>query len=255
MIDQPDAPQGIALGHPGASARAEFERRRRRDTTARRRRFGRVLAPVVALVTGIRPSTARWRVGGVAEERVGRLLSAAVGDAGVVLHDRAVPGGPANIDHIAVVPSGVWVIDTKRYRGRVRRAGRLGRLVGRRILVVNGHDRSHLLEAARRQRALVASAAGQATTVARRPVLRRRRVGPVGAALRPARGHGDLARRARHGTGRPRPPGPRRGVRTLGPARPRLSSLPRSWCFPSGDEGGTRPAVTEPKFAGQARRH
>jgi hypothetical protein len=58
---------------------------------------------------------------------VGRLLSAAVGDAGVVLHDRAVPRGRANIDHIAVVPSGVWVIDTKRYRGRVRRSGRLGR--------------------------------------------------------------------------------------------------------------------------------
>ena len=165
MIDQADAPQGIELGYPGASAHAEFERHRRRDTSARRRRFGRVLAPVVALVTGIRPSTARWHVGGEAEERVGRLLSAAVGDAGVVLHDRAVPGGRANIDHIAVVPSGVWVIDTKRYRGRVRRAGRLGRVVGRGILVVNGHDRNHLLEAARRQRALVASAAGQATTV------------------------------------------------------------------------------------------
>jgi hypothetical protein len=165
MIDHADAPRGIELGHPGASARAEFERRRRRDAVARRRRFGRVLSPLVALVTGIRPSTARWRVGGDAEERVGRLLSAAVGDAGIVLHDRAVPRGRANIDHIAVVPSGVWVIDTKHYRGRVRRAGRLGRLVGRRLLVVNGHDRSHLLHAARRQRALVASATGPATTV------------------------------------------------------------------------------------------
>jgi hypothetical protein len=120
---------------------------------------------VVALVIGIRPSTARWRVGGEAEERVGRLLSAAVGDAGVVLHDRAVPGGRANIDHIAVVPSGVWVIDTKRYRGRVRRVGQFGRLLGRRLLVVNGHDRSHLIDAALRQRSLVAAAAGQAATV------------------------------------------------------------------------------------------
>jgi hypothetical protein len=75
------------------------------------------------------------------------------------------PTAGANIDHIAVVPSGVWVIDTKRYRGRVRRAGRLGRLVGRGLLVVNGHNRSHLLDAARRQCALVAAAAGQPTTV------------------------------------------------------------------------------------------
>jgi Nuclease-related domain len=254
MIDQADAPRGIELGHPGASARAEFERRRRRDASARRRRFGRVLAPVVALVTGIRPSTARWRVGGEAEERVGRLLSSAVGDAGVVLHDRAVPRGRANVDHIAIVPSGVWVIDTKRYRGRVRRAGRLGRLVGRRILVVNGHDRSHLLDAARRQRALVASAAGQATTVraalcfadaewglwARPFALRGVTVtwpGALAAAL--------VARAPR----------PRRAVGPLGPARPRLSSLQRSWRFPAAGEGRTRPAVTEPRFAGHARRH
>ena len=26
---------------------------------------------------------------------------------------------PANIDHIAIAPTGVWVIDTKRYKGKV----------------------------------------------------------------------------------------------------------------------------------------
>jgi len=165
MIDHAAAPRGIELGHPGASAHAEFERRRRGDAAVRRRRFGPVLAPVVALVTGTRPSTARWRVGSDAEERVGQLLSAAVGDAGAVLHDRAVPRGQANIDHIAVVPSGVWVIDTKCYRGRVRRARRPGRLAGRSTLVVNDQDRSHLLDAALRQRALVESVAGQEVAV------------------------------------------------------------------------------------------
>ena len=131
----------------------------------RRRGFGPVLAPVVALVTGTRPSTARWRVGGDAEEQAGRLLSAAVGDTGVVLHDRAVPRGRANIDHIAVVPAGVWVIDTKCYRGQVRRARRPGRIAGRNTLVVNGHDQSHLLDVVLRQRALVESAAGQEVAV------------------------------------------------------------------------------------------
>jgi len=33
----------------------------------------------------------------------------------VVLHDRAIPGSRANIDHIGIGPTGVWVIDTKRY--------------------------------------------------------------------------------------------------------------------------------------------
>ncbi len=36
-----------------------------------------------------------------------------------VLHDRLRPGTNANIDHLAVTPSGVWVIDAKRYRGQV----------------------------------------------------------------------------------------------------------------------------------------
>jgi len=159
-MEETDPPGAMDAGRPGASARAEFERRLRRDAERRRRRFGRVLAPVVALVAGTRPSTDRWRVGGRAEERVGRLLGAAAGRSGLVLHDRAVPHSRANLDHIAVVPSGVWVVDTKCYRGRVRRARRPGRLLGRRALVVNGHDRGQLVTAALRQRALVQSAVG-----------------------------------------------------------------------------------------------
>jgi hypothetical protein len=160
MVHEADPDGDIDVGQAGASARAEFERRLRRDAERRRRRFGRFLAPVVAVLTGVPPSTARWQVGGRAEERVGRLLSRAVGRTGIVLHDRAVPRRRANIDHLAIVPSGVWVIDTKRYHGRLRRARRPGRLVGRRTLVVNGHDRGQLVTAALRQRALVRSATG-----------------------------------------------------------------------------------------------
>lgn len=36
-----------------------------------------------------------------------------------VLHDRAIPGSRVNIDHIAIAPSGVWVIDTKRCSGKI----------------------------------------------------------------------------------------------------------------------------------------
>jgi hypothetical protein len=38
----------------------------------------------------------------------------------VALHDRRMPCSQANIDHIVLVPSGVWVIDSKRVRGRIR---------------------------------------------------------------------------------------------------------------------------------------
>ncbi len=165
MVHDTDPTGNIDFGMPGASAQAEFERRLRLDGERRRRRFGRVLAPVVSVLAGFRPSTARWRIGGLAEERVGRLLSEGVGGRGLVLHDRAVPRSPANIDHIVIVPSGVWVVDTKRYRGRVRRGRPAGRLVGRRTLVVDGHDRGELVAGARRQRALVQSAVGPGVEV------------------------------------------------------------------------------------------
>ena len=39
----------------------------------------------------------------------------------MVLHDRAVRGRRTNLDHIVVVPSGVWVVDSKHYRGALER--------------------------------------------------------------------------------------------------------------------------------------
>jgi hypothetical protein len=38
----------------------------------------------------------------------------------VVLHDLAVPGSPANVDHLVIGSSGVFVIDSKQWPGRVR---------------------------------------------------------------------------------------------------------------------------------------
>jgi hypothetical protein len=37
-----------------------------------------------------------------------------------VLHDLAVPGSRANIDHLVIGPGGVFVIDSKQYRGRLQ---------------------------------------------------------------------------------------------------------------------------------------
>jgi nuclease-like protein len=37
-----------------------------------------------------------------------------------VFHDLAVPGSAANVDHLVVGPTGVYVIDSKRYRGQLR---------------------------------------------------------------------------------------------------------------------------------------
>jgi hypothetical protein len=145
----------LNLGSPGASARAEYDRRRRRDDRRRQQTFGRVLAPVVKAITGERSTTTAWGRGGQGEERVGAYLSRTVGHRGLVLHDRAVPGSRSNIDHIAVVPSGVWVIDTKQYHGRVQRRELGGWFVPHPALVVNGRNQTKLVPAVRRQLARV----------------------------------------------------------------------------------------------------
>ncbi len=60
-----------------------------------------------------------WRSGAAGEREVGARLDR-LRPAGVLtLHDRRVPGRRTNIDHIAVSPTGVYVIDTKNTAGKV----------------------------------------------------------------------------------------------------------------------------------------
>lgn len=62
-------------------------------------------------------STAAWMVGAEGEQAVAAVLDRCPSVVG--LHDRRIPGSKANIDHLAVAPSGIYVIDAKRYRGEV----------------------------------------------------------------------------------------------------------------------------------------
>jgi hypothetical protein len=55
----------------------------------------------------------------VAEHDIGIGLDAIEGVES--LHDRAIPGSRANVAHVAIGPSGVYVIDTSTHRGRVER--------------------------------------------------------------------------------------------------------------------------------------
>jgi hypothetical protein len=87
-------------------------------------------------------------------------LNKAVENLGFVLHDRAVPGSRSNIDHIAVVPSGVWVIDTKCYRGLVERRRLGGWFTRQPALFVNSRNRTTLIPPIIRQRDLVKRVAG-----------------------------------------------------------------------------------------------
>jgi Nuclease-related domain len=61
-----------------------------------------------------------WRRGAVGKRRTARLLGPLERDAWVVLHDLAVPRSRANLDHLVIGPGGVFVVDSKRYSGRLQ---------------------------------------------------------------------------------------------------------------------------------------
>ncbi len=75
----------------------------------------------------------------------------------LTLHDRRIPGSSANIDHIVVAPSGIWVVDTKNYTGRIERRGWLS---GDIRLHVDGKNRTKLVAVIQRQVEVVRHALG-----------------------------------------------------------------------------------------------
>jgi hypothetical protein len=101
-------------GTAGGSAQREFEKRKGKRETRIREQHPH-LGGVILALTDEPQRTRAWATGAEGEVVLGRRLDAAVGVR--VLHDRRIPGSKANIDHIAIGPRGVFVIDAKHYKG------------------------------------------------------------------------------------------------------------------------------------------
>lgn len=159
----------------GASAQREYDRRAARERArqeaalerdAQQRAARREARPVLGrLVNALveRPpepsesqSTQAWKVGAAGERRVAEILDAT---SCFVLHDRRVPNSKANIDHLTVGPSGVFVIDAKKYADKqleVRDKGTFFKPDPR--LYVGGRDQTKLVTSVKRQVEVVRSA-------------------------------------------------------------------------------------------------
>jgi hypothetical protein len=140
-----------SVGRPGVSAQARWRQLRASEWVAWTRTLpwrvaaalsigagggllGSLLAPRLGLLVGalaavaaawelrFRPSSevSAWRRGAVGERRTARLLAALERHGWAVLHDLALPDGRANLDHLVIGPGGVFVIDSKQYRGRLQ---------------------------------------------------------------------------------------------------------------------------------------
>jgi hypothetical protein len=60
-----------------------------------------------------------WQRGALGERHTAHLLGRLTRDGYVLFHDLAVPDSPANVDHLVIGPSGVFVIDSKQWTGSV----------------------------------------------------------------------------------------------------------------------------------------
>jgi hypothetical protein len=146
QIDNNDVENGA-----GASAQREYARRQQARRQRVRARYGPV-GSVLAALAGEPRNVGAWRQGAEGEAATARALEWRLHRSHVLLmHDRRVPGrGRANIDHIAIGPTGVTVIDTKSSRGRVQLAT-IGIINRREQLLVNGRDRTTQLDSLQRQ--------------------------------------------------------------------------------------------------------
>jgi hypothetical protein len=159
-----------SLGHPGRSARTQYRRRRAAELAAWTPSLtwrapllmaAGLIAGILAAQAGLpgaglaclavaamvgwwlrfRPSTqARaWQRGAKGERHTARLLDCLGRDGYVIFHDLAMPDSTANLDHLVVGPSGVFLIDSKQWTGQVHQSAdglvwhnhyRLDRLLG-----------------------------------------------------------------------------------------------------------------------------
>jgi hypothetical protein len=76
-----------------------------------------------------RSTTARqWGKGARGERRTGRQLRQLERQGWAVLHDRAIPGSRANLDHLLIGPPGVVYVDTKQWTSGAQAEIRHGEL-------------------------------------------------------------------------------------------------------------------------------
>lgn len=135
-------------GQAGASAMREYERRRARREQRTRDAHPRI-GDALLLLSGAPQHEIAFKKGAAGERAVGSYLEKRLADTPVVLmHDRRMPRGHGNIDHLAVAPTGVYVIDAKNIDGKVRVEAPL---FGPKKLMIKGRNRTKLIDGLDRQ--------------------------------------------------------------------------------------------------------
>lgn len=216
----------VKRDRPGASADRQFERRRdKHKARVEADRPAIIARGVVIVVIGVVVSVAAppawqplgwaaiaigvmgtlgrlfvlpqhvvaWETGGEGERATASRLEPLRAQGFMIFHDRQIPMSVANVDHIVVGPTGVWVIETKSFGGRVRVQDGELRVNGRRRKGVREEVEREVLAVGR----VVAPVPVQALVVVHRadfPLFGEQRLAEV-----PVIPAGDLAKRLTRG--------------------------------------------------------
>jgi hypothetical protein len=160
-VDFENLDERVDPGVPGASARREFQRRRANREQRIRDKHPKI-GRLIHSLSDEPQSTRAWDTGALGEEKLGSRLNELASERLRVLHDRRVPGSRANIDHVMVTPTGVLVIDAKKYRGRPRLRIEGGLLRPRvEKLIVGNRDCTRLVDGVLKQVDIVRDAVGE----------------------------------------------------------------------------------------------
>jgi hypothetical protein len=157
--DSHEAPESAPASRAGGSAQREYERRKTNDERRVRERHPLVGGFVLKMREEPQHLVA-WAKGAEGERRLGEGLDALASESVRVLHDRRIPRSRANIDHLVVTPGGVYIIDAKRYTGRVEKRDKGGLFRTDLRLYVGTRDCSRLLDGMGHQLEAVRGAVG-----------------------------------------------------------------------------------------------
>jgi hypothetical protein len=124
-----------------------------------RARHPRLAGLILAVSTEPQP-TRNWEIGAEGERKLATGLDGLASAGVMALHDRRLPGTTANIDHLAIAFTGVWVIDAKRYTGQVATKDVGGWFSSDVRLYVGRHDRRNLVAGMAKQVDAVRTALG-----------------------------------------------------------------------------------------------
>jgi hypothetical protein len=152
--DEPAAPfVPIDIGVPGGSLQRQYEARMN-GYEERERTLHPIIGGLRLLLKRPPQQILNLATGAEGERAVAAYLERKVGDSVLLLYNRRLAPGKVqgDLDILAVAPSGIFLIDPKKYAGRIRvaRAGD--------AFVVNGRRRTDLVDSMRRHVELVAAA-------------------------------------------------------------------------------------------------